>query len=109
MHRRTLTLFGAALFVIAAGAAPAAAANPDARAEHDRVVAHWTPERMKAAVPRDFSVEPGRSFVANRGPAGGGGSTTVTGASWTATNTTVYRASGKVYFEMGGTGYICSG
>lgn len=109
MHRRILALFGAALFVIGVGAAPAAAAGSDARAEHNRVVAHWTQERIRAAVPRDFALEPAHSFVVNRNPGGSGGGTAVTAASWTATSATVYRAAGKVYFEMGGSGYVCSG
>jgi len=110
--RRSLALLvGVVLLVIPALAAPAAAADESQRAAHERIVAHWTPERMKAAIPRHFVFDSERGFVPAKGkPGGGGGSiVTVTGASWTNTNTLVYRASGKVYFEMGVSAYICSG
>ncbi|HVQ21908.1 MAG TPA: hypothetical protein VMT36_01425 [Candidatus Saccharimonadia bacterium] len=50
--RRTpaaLTTLLVALSLLAV-AAPAAARGP--QSEHDRIVAHWTPVRMRAAVPR---------------------------------------------------------
>lgn len=100
------------LLAIPALAAPAAAGDPQ-RAQHERIVAHWTPERMKAAVPRDFALDSARGFTPAKPPrggdGGGGGGGTVTGASWTNTDTLIYRASGKVYFEMAGNAYICSG
>ena len=49
---------------LASAAAPATADN--ARAEHDRIVAYWTPERMKAAKPRDFVRQKDGSFAARR-------------------------------------------
>jgi V8-like Glu-specific endopeptidase len=100
-------------------AAPAFAAPPRtvdaARAEHERIVRYWTPERMASAVPRDF-VRSGNKFVPAAKPpgtpgggGGGGGSTgTVTGASWTKGGDVV-DAVGKVYFTMGGSNYQCSG
>ena len=106
--RRRIAL--AAVLMLAAMpvvAAPVAAKNP-ARAEHDRIVAHWTPARMKAAVPRDF-VKVGNAFKPAakpvKPPSGGG---TVTGASWTAGGE-ILRASGKVFFEMDSGAYVCSG
>jgi len=39
---------------------PVVAAQPSVaaeRARHDRIVAHWTPERFQAAVPRDFTLQ----------------------------------------------------
>jgi V8-like Glu-specific endopeptidase len=96
----------------AAGGPPA---DPGANSRHDQIVAHWTPERMRAAKPRDVEADENRGFSPVGKPGGGGGgggggsALTVLGASWTDTTTLVYKASGKVYFEMGGNGYICSG
>ena len=42
-------------------------------------------------------------------PPGGGGGGNTTGASWPNGKGKVYRATGKVYFEMGGSGWVCSG
>ena len=110
----------------------AGAAQPDkadkadkAKAEHERIVAYWTPERMKAAKPRDFEKQPDGSFrqVATPkgkpsggskgkpgGDGGGGGGTTTdplvpitSGSSWTAGGQALART-GKVYFTMGGRG-----
>ena len=75
----------------AALASPAAPAKADhAKAEHDRIVAYWTPERMKAAKPRDFVRQQDGSFTLAPTPkarpskpdGGGTTTTTVTGASW---------------------------
>ena len=62
----SLLLAGA---VLAAALAPAAVAGAapqgkadKAKAEHERIVAYWTPERMKAAKPRDFERLPDGSF-----------------------------------------------
>jgi hypothetical protein len=101
-----------ALLLLALTAAPVAAAPPAradaARAEHERIVRFWTPERMAAAKPRDFVRTPSGFQPANKGkPGGGGGSTTVTGASWT--GGTVSDAVGKVFFTMGSSTYQCSG
>ena len=67
-----------ALLLLALTAAPAAATRPSAdaaaRAEHDRVVRFWTPERMASATPRDFVRTP-TGFVPasnHRGKPGGG-------------------------------------
>ena len=87
-------------------AAPVAAKDP-ARAEHDRIVAYWTPARMASAIPRDFEKTRG-TFVPRARPGGGGGSGAVTGASWTQSGPIVAR-SGKVFFRMGSTRYVCSG
>jgi hypothetical protein len=98
----------AAILVLAAlpMAAPVAARD-SAKAEHDRIVAYWTPARMASATPRDF-VKAGGSFVPKARPGGGGGSGAVTGASWTGSGPIVAR-SGKVFFTMSGVRYVCSG
>jgi hypothetical protein len=95
--------------VAARGPSPDAAR---AAAEHARIVAYWTPERMKAALPRDFAKDPatGRYHLTPMAKPGGGGTTgATTGASWPNGKGKVYQATGKVYFEMGGSGWVCSG
>jgi hypothetical protein len=86
-------------------AAPVAAKDP-AKAEHDRIVAYWTPARLASAIPRDF-VKSGGTFVPKARPGGGGGGA-VTGASWTQGGDILAR-SGKVFFTMSGVRYVCSG
>ena len=105
--RRTPAALAALLVALSllAVVGPAAARSP--QSEHDRIIAHWTPERMKAAVPRDFVREASGRFVPKAKP-GGGGSGAVLGASWTKDGAILQR-SGKVYFQMGGSGWVCSG
>ncbi len=81
----------------------ASAAAPN---EHQRILDHWTPARMASAVPRDF-VRVGDRYMPDAAKPRPGGDT-VTGASWTGKGT-VLTATGKVYFEMDGGAYICSG
>lgn len=82
-----------------------------AAAEHARIVAYWTPARLAAAAPRDYVRDAsGRSRIAPRAkPGGGGAGGTTTGSSWPNGRGKVYKATGKVYFEMGGSGWVCSG
>ncbi len=86
-------------------------ADAAASRERARVLAYWTPERMRGAKPRDFVFDPVRGFTPAAKPpgAGGGGTTTVTGASYTNTSAAVYRITGRVLFTIGGGDYICSG
>lgn len=98
-----------------AGAAPATAAPPNAAtaqtdnaadgqaAEHKRIVAFWTVERVRRAVPRDF-VLTSKGFKPAAKPAGG----TTSGSSWTGGGA-VLRTTGKILFAMGGSYYVCSG
>jgi V8-like Glu-specific endopeptidase len=92
-----------ALVALPMVAAPVAGRD-SARARHDAVVAHWTEARLRSARPRDMQVPRGNAF--GRTKPGSGGS--VTGASWT-NGGVILHASGKVYFEMGGSGWVCSG
>ena len=82
-------------------------------AERARILAYWTPARIRAAIPRDF-VRTSHGFVATQGAKprakpGGGGGGTVSGASWPNGKGKIYTASGRVVFTLGGTDYICSG
>ena len=93
-----------ALLLLVGVVAPVAAERPT-QSRHDQVVAHWTADRLASATPRDFVFDTERGFVPRARPGGGGG---VVGASWTGGGR-ILEASGKVYFEMGGGAYVCSG
>lgn len=89
-------------------AAPVAGRD-QARARHDAVVAHWTEARLRSARPRDLHVARGDGRGQRNKPTSKPtGGTTVTGASWTRGGV-ILRASGKVYFEMAGSAWVCSG
>lgn len=92
--------------------AAAGAANAAERSTHQRIVDYWTPERRASALPREMTLPSTRAKGGKPGPPGGGGgdtTTTVTGAVWTDKTAPVARTTGKVYFTMGGTNYVCSG
>jgi len=91
-------------------AVSAAAPARDAKADHRAaVVAYWTPARMRAATPREFTFDAVRGFQPNAKPGGAaGGGTSVTGASWTGGGK-MLTTTGRALFTMGGTDYICSG
>jgi len=93
---------------VAASGSSADAAR--AAAEHQRIVNFWTPARMRAAIPRDVAFDPVRGYhvVPQAKPGGGVGGNT-TGSSWPNGLGKVYKATGKVYFQMNGGGWICSG
>jgi hypothetical protein len=104
-RRSPLALFAAlAIIGLPALSAPVGAAGPSA-SRHDQIVAFWTPARLRSAIPRDF-VRSGKEIVPKARPGGGGGG--VTGASWTKGGA-ILKASGKVYFVMGSSAYVCSG
>lgn len=105
MRQRLAPFLGLAL--AAAFLLPATAvAAPPIQSQHDRIIAHWTPARMAAAQPRDFIRDAKGNFQVKGKPTPGGGA--VTGASWNGGGPIKY-LSGKVYFEMGGGAWICSG
>lgn len=114
--RRTVPILLAALVAASAplvwGATASASAKPasgqgaDARSEHQRIVDYWTPARRASAIPRDMTRPSDRKGK----PGGGGGGTgTVTGATWSRTGAQVEKTTGKVYFKMGRSNYVCSG
>ncbi|MEN8040629.1 MAG: hypothetical protein ABFR95_03910 [Actinomycetota bacterium] len=108
----TLVLIVSALPILTA-AAPGS--DVTARAEHQRIVEFWTPERVAQAVPRSFVFDPGsQRFLPQKGKpggtpggGGGGGSSVVSGASWNKGGE-IDASSGKVLFSMGGSYYVCS-
>lgn len=114
--RSRIALLIAPLLLIAMlpGSVSAASPAPDARAAHRAaVLAYWTPARMRAATPRDFTFDAVRGFQPVRKPApggggGGAGGGVVTGASYTGGGA-VLKGTGKVWFTMGGSDWICSG
>lgn len=82
----------------------------DTRSTQDAVREFWTPARMRAAKPRGpaqpLAKPPGAGGGPKDGPKGPqGGSDLSLGAEWTVGRVTV----GKVFFEMGGALYVCSG
>jgi hypothetical protein len=99
---------------VAAGGPGDTAAKAAAR-EHARVLAYWTPERIRNAQPRDFIRDAAGSFkqVARPSKPGGGGSSVVTGASYpnpsNPATDDVYRLVGRALFNLGGSDYVCSG
>ena len=116
---------------VAAASAPGAPTLPDAAAQHRAaVLAYWTPERMRAAIPRDFlfdgshgrlqpavkpDVKPTRPPKPTPTPTAvptptpmPSPSLDTMGSSWTAGGL-MLTATGRVYFEMDGSGWICSG
>ncbi len=105
-HSPTLLALVLGLATIPISVAPAMARDLD-RSGHDRVVSHWTAERLASATPRDFVRDAKRGFRPAARPGGGGGGS-VTGVSWTKGGQ-ILKASGKVYFEMGTSAYVCSG
>ncbi len=119
MRRRHLVLITAGLMTVALAAGGAAAAAPAKagaeRSAHDRIAAYWTPARRAHAIPRDVVLPSTRAKGGKPGKPGGGGggggggtSGVVTGATWTGGGSVV-KTTGKVYFSMGSSNYVCSG
>src|SRR4026207_625660 len=107
MRRRSpiALLVALALVIVPAVTAPVAAGG--GHSERDRILAFWTSERLQSATPREY-VKSGGGFVPAARPPSGGGGGSVTGASWTKAGA-ILKASGKVYFVMGSSAYVCSG
>jgi hypothetical protein len=117
MSRRSPLAFALALaLLVLAVIVPPATARSEPQSEHARIVAFWTPARMASAVPLDLTpvdvaAAAGRAAKGKppgTGGGGGGGSSSVTGASWTKGGPVVDQT-GKVYFMIGSSAYICSG
>ncbi len=112
MRRRLAILLTPLLLLAMLPASVAASPAAAARAEHDRIVAFWTPARMASAQPRDITFDAVRGFrvtgermvpraatdpvrtLSSGGSYGGGGN--------------IATAEGKVFFVMGAFLYKCS-
>ncbi|HSV37818.1 MAG TPA: hypothetical protein VLI04_03585 [Nocardioidaceae bacterium] len=131
-HLLAVAVSGAAALALASPVADAAPSQSKApagvavkhldasKAEHDRIVAYWTPQRMRAAIPADVlvadrdkssatgNVAAGRPYVvqpqAKPGTGGGAGS-----GSYYTGGGNIVKTTGKVFFTMGGGNYVCSG
>jgi V8-like Glu-specific endopeptidase len=87
----------------------------DTRAEQRQVRDYWTPQRMRNAEPVDVqapateaaTVERGKPTTV-KGKPGGGTSDGYLGGPWTGGGNVV-RTTGKVFFTLGGSNYVCSG
>jgi V8-like Glu-specific endopeptidase len=90
------------------------------RAAHDKVVDYWTPQRMRNAVPADVlvagkdkssaggSVAAGRPTVVPQAKAKPAGVADYQGGYYSGGGE-VRDTTGKVFFTLGGTNYVCSG
>lgn len=112
MRARLAVLVAALLIVFALPTSVGAGRGsiPAAAAEHARILAYWTPERIASAKWKDYERTPlgfTRAPEPNAKP-GGGGSGAVTGASWTGDGIVEQRV-GRILFSSGGSNWICSG
>lgn len=108
--RSRFGLLAVPLLLVSLLPGPVAAASPppDAAAAHRaNVLAYWTPERMRAAIPRDFVFDAVRGFQPVAKP-GRPPADTTTGSSWNGGGK-MLTATGRVLFTMDGTDWICSG
>lgn len=137
MHKKLLAaaISGAAALALATPAATARPADDQrgsargdvaihqaatTKAEHDRIVSYWTRKRMRDAVPGDVLVAgrdrstatgrvatgaPTRVSPQAKPPGSGGG---FTGGYYTGGGQ-VITTTGKVFFTLSGTNYVCSG
>lgn len=106
--RRSRVVLLCSLFLLLALLPGTAAARSPASAAHSRVLAHWTPQRMAQAKPLDYVRQRDGRFVRVARPAPQPMLSRTSGSSWTGGGLTL-RATGRVYFEMGGGAWICSG
>lgn len=117
-----LAVLGALMVLVMDVPVASAHAGPseDARSRHQQTVDFWTPERVRAAVPRDFvfdgesgrfvPAKPGNGKGGGNGGGNGGGkgdSTAITGAPWELGGL-VTDVTGKVLFELSGSYWVCS-
>ena len=102
--RISIVLVALAFTLVLPGAAGARNADAARRAEHDRIVAYWTPARIAAAKWKDYRVDPNSGKVTPYAKPGGGGG----GASWP-NNGAIEQRSGRILFSTSGGDWICSG
>ena len=108
VHRFVAMALGVLLALSLVPASHAQAQGDSRRAEHDRVVAFWTKDKVAKAKGRDFVLDPKtKRFKPSAKPGGGGSTQTVLGASWTSGGAVV-QTTGKVLFALGSSYYVCS-
>lgn len=113
--RRLVATFTTSMVIAAALVAPSVANNnPKDKSPNENAIGYWTKDRLENALTREFQFEPGaksgKLVSLGKSSRGGGGKTQigVTGSSWTKGGLPL-TATGKVFFTMGGTDYVCSG
>ena len=105
--RISIVLAALAVTMVLPGAAAARGGGEPAaaKAEHDRVVAYWTPARMAAARSKDYVKDAKTGKITPFAKPGGSGN--VGGASWTG-NGAIEQRSGKLFFSTSGGNWQCS-
>jgi hypothetical protein len=102
--RMSIVLAALVLPLLLPGAVGARGADAARQAEHDRIVAYWTPARIAAAKWKDYRVDPKSGKITPYAKPGGGGG----GSSWTG-NGAIEQRSGRILFSTSGGDWICSG
>ena len=102
--RISIVLVALVVPLLLPSAAGARGADAVRRAEHDRIVAYWTPARIAAAKWKDYRVDSKTGKITPFARPGGGGG----GASWTG-NGAIEQRSGRILFSTEAGDWICSG
>jgi hypothetical protein len=102
--RISIVLVALVVPLLLPGAAGARGADSTHRAEHDRIVAYWTPARIAAAKWKDYRVDPKSGKITPYARPGGGGG----GASWP-NEGAIEKRSGRILFSTVAGDWICSG
>jgi len=113
LHRFFALMSIAAVITTVLVSPSTAAGKADDKTPKGKAMGYWTKDKLENALTRDFEFEVGAKsgkLVALGKPAKGKGGVTTgtTGASWTKGNKPL-TATGKVFFTMGATNYVCSG
>ena len=113
LHRFFALMSIAAVITTVLVSPSTAAGKADDKTPKGKAMGYWTKDKLENALTRDFEFEVGAKsgkLVALGKPAKGGGGVTTgtTGASWTKFGKPL-AATGKVFFTMGATNYVCSG
>lgn len=113
LHRFFALMSIAAVITTVLVSPSTAAGKADDKTPKGKAMGYWTKDKLENALTRDFEFEIGAKsgkLVALGKPAKGKGGVTTgtTGASWTKFGKPL-AATGKVFFTMGATNYVCSG
>lgn len=110
LHRFLALISIAAVITTVLVSPSTAAGKADEKTPKGKAMGYWTKDKLENALTRDFEFEIGAKsgkLVALGKSAKGGGAGS-TGASWTQSGKPL-DATGKVFFTMGATDYVCSG